>query len=90
MMKSLGRWKAIILGFVFLIVSQLVENVLTNEILQIIVNCICVVGALISFAISTLTDDKLKFKNAIKNKWIIFSLMLSVIFFVFIIAVSLK
>lgn len=85
-MKSFSRWKWIIIGFTFLIMSKNVEKICYNESLQIIGNIICNIGALVSFVISVRTDDKLKFENIVNNKWILFSLGLGIIFFVIMVA----
>lgn len=86
LMKSFRRWKGIVIGFVFLIMSQNVERIFDDVLLQIIGNSICIVGALISFVISIRTDDKLELKNIVNNKWILFSLSLSIIIFIVIVA----
>ena len=89
-MKAIKRWKAIIIGFVFLLASQMVEIIFDNITLQIVLNTIFVIGALISFIISVSSDSKLKIKEIVKNKWIMSSLILCTILLVIILITRIK
>ena len=78
-MKIVKRSGAVLIGFAFLVIFHLSDNIFNDFELQMILKWVRIIGAITSFIVSVLTDKKIRFNQLVKNKWIIFSVILSVI-----------
>lgn len=88
-MKIVKRWGAILIGFTFLAVFYIVDEVFRNFELQMIFKWVCLIGALASFTISVWSDKKIRLNQLIKNKWVVCSMILSVIILIALIVLML-
>ena len=79
MKNMIKRCGTILLGFAFLKAFDIFAVIFTEDKTQFIFKVICLVGALLSFFVAIVTDEKLKPELLKRNKWIMFSVYLSIV-----------
>lgn len=79
MKKILKRWGTILLGFCFIKAIDIVDVLFVEENYQFIFRIMCLVGAAISFVVSIVTDENLRFKSNKENRWIILFVNLCIV-----------
>lgn len=79
MKKILKRWGTILLGFCFIKAFDITDALFVEEKYQFAFKVICLLGALVAFGVSIVTDEKLNIKSVKEDRWILYSSYISIV-----------
>ena len=78
MKNILKRWGIILLGFCFIKIYDMADVIFIEDKFQFVFKVMCLLGALLSFFASIVTDEKIRLKSFKENKWIVGSAYISI------------
>lgn len=83
MKKEIKRWGPIICAFVCWCVMDIFDDFFSDINVQIIFNFVCLGIMLVSLVFLFMENEKHSVKNILHNKWVILSVVLGIIIFIY-------